>query len=113
MRLLPAVMVIIMFSGCVSTQNQPTATTLPSTSTTIQVETPTTTTHTTSTSSTQKQSTTIPVPTTIAVVKDVPCDKIENPMGPKDCERGYCTNSLTRCRYHPGNLYKPSTCKCL
>ena len=42
--------------------------------------------------------------TTTTVFRDMECSKVPHPMGPIDCNRGYCTDSRQYCRYLPGTL---------
>ena len=110
MRCLVAMLVVVMFCGCVSQSGEEASTTTHVIPTTTQ-PTSTTTTKTTTTSTQRPTTTTASTTTTIA--KTIECGLIENPMSRGDCDKGYCNKTGSTCRYIPGGMYKPAKCACI
>jgi hypothetical protein len=53
---------------------------------------------------TETTRTTVSSVSTSTVVPEFDCAHVPHPLGPLDCNKGYCTLSGMRCRYLPGSI---------
>ena len=67
------------------------------------------TTQTSQTSSSTVASST----TTSTLLRTIECKAIENAMGQRDCDKGYCNQTGMTCHYFQGTLLKAGRCVCM
>ncbi|MFH0862046.1 MAG: hypothetical protein V1875_03355 [Candidatus Altiarchaeota archaeon] len=58
-------------------------------------------------------STVQPSTTTSTLLRTIECKAIENAMGQKDCDKGYCNQTGMTCHYFQGTLLKAGRCVCM